>query len=401
MKRRTAVVVVSAAMLLASPAVLAQKNYGPGVTDTEIKIGQTNPYSGPVSAASVNGKMLTAYFNMINAQGGINGRKIKFLSLDDAYSPPRTVEQHRKLVEDENVFAIFGTLGTPTNAAIQKYLNQKKVPHLLAITGAKRFADPANSPYTIGYYPSYSIEATGYAKYLLQQKPDAKIAVLYQNDDYGKDFLNAFKASLGPAATKMIVREASYETSAPSIDSQIISLHGSGADTFINVTTQKFGAQAIRKVNNLGWKPLHIINFIASSLGAVLKPAGLDISTGLITGSTVKDPLNVATGKTDKDVDEYLAFMKKWFPDGDPSDTNAVWAYTSAQLAVLLLERCGDNLTRENLMKQVTSLKDVRLSMLLDGIKVNISPDNYVPVRQLQLMRFNGKAWIPFGDLMN
>jgi branched-chain amino acid transport system substrate-binding protein len=398
---KTTFAAVAAALLLAATGASAQKNYGPGVTDTEIKIGQTNPYSGPVSAASVNGKMMNAYFNMVNAQGGINGRKVKFISLDDGYSPPRTVEQHRKLVEEENVFAIVGTLGTPTNAVIQKYLNQKKVPHLLPISGAKRFSDPKEYPYTVGYYPSYSIEATAYAKYLLQNKPDAKVAVLYQNDDYGKDFLQAFKTGLGAAAGKMIVREASYETSAPSIDSQVISLQGSGADTLIEATTQKFGAQAIRKVHDLGWKPLHFINFIASSLGAVLKPAGLDISTGLVTGSTVKDPLNVAPGKTDKEVEDYLAFMKKWFPDGDPSDTNAVWAYTSAQLATEILKRCGDNLTRENLMKQATSLKDVRLAMLIDGIKVNVSPDNYVPVRQLQLMRFDGKAWVPFGGLMN
>jgi ABC-type branched-subunit amino acid transport system substrate-binding protein len=398
---RNRILALGAALALAAGGAFAQKQYGPGVTDTEIKIGQTNPYSGPVSAASVNGKMMNAYFNMINAQGGIRGRKIKFISLDDAYSPPRTFEGHRKLVEEENVFAIFGTLGTPTNSAVQKYLNQKKVPNLLLITGAKRFADPKEAPYTVGYYPSYNIEATAYAKHLLKTKPNAKVAILFQNDDYGKDFVQAFKAGLGDKAGPMIVKEASYETSAPTIDSQVIALHGSGADTFINVTTQKFGAQAIKKVNDLGWKPLHIINFIASSLGAVLKPAGLDISTGLVTASTVKDPFNVAPGKKDKDVDDYLAFMKKWFPEGDASDTNAVWAYTSAHLTATILERLGDNLTRENLMKQATSLKEVRVPMLLDGIKVNISPDNYLPVRQVQLMRFDGKSWIPFGEVIN
>ena len=387
----------AAALLLAAGGIAsAQKAYGPGVTDTEIKIGQTNPYSGPVSAASVNGKLMNAYFNMVNARGGINGRKIKFISLDDELSPPRTVEHHRRLVEEENVFAVIGTLGTPTNAAVQRYLNQRKVPGLLLITGAKRFLDPKDAPYTMGYYPSYEVEATSYARYLLRDKPDAKVGVIYQNDDFGKDFLRAFKAELGDKAGRMIVREASYEISAPSIESQIIALKGAGADTLLNVTTQKFGAQAIRKVHDLGWKPLHFISFISSSKGAVLKPAGLDISTGIITASVVKDPDNILQG-TDKDAAEYRAFMAKWYPDGDPSDTNTVWAYTSAQLAAILLERCKDNLTRENLMKVATSLKDVHLAMLLDGIAVNTSPADYLAIKQAQLQRFDGKAWVPFG----
>ncbi|MEJ8824473.1 ABC transporter substrate-binding protein [Variovorax humicola] len=375
----------------------AQKSYGPGVTDTEIKIGQTNPYSGPVSAASVNGKMMNAYFKMVNARGGINGRKINFISLDDELSPPRTVEHHRKLVEEENVFAIIGTLGTPTNAAVQRYLNQRKVPSLLLISGAKRFLDPKDAPYTMGYYPSYEIEAVSYAKYLLKNKPDAKVGVVYQNDDFGKDFLRAFKAELGDKAAKMIVREASYEISAPSIDSQIIGLKGAGADTLLNVTTQKFGAQAIRKVHDLGWKPLQFISFISSSKGAVLKPAGLDVATGLITASVVKDPDNIVKG-TDRDIAEYRSFMAKWYPEGDPSDTNTVWAYTAAQLATIILERCNDNLTRENLMKVATSLKDVRLSMLLDGITVSTSPSDYLAVKEAQLQRFDGRAWVPFTE---
>ncbi|SDY34276.1 amino acid/amide ABC transporter substrate-binding protein, HAAT family [Variovorax sp. YR266] len=385
-------------LLTAGGSVHAQKAYGPGVSDTEIKIGQTNPYSGPVSAASVNGKMMNAYFNMVNAKGGINGRKIKFISLDDEFSPPRTLEHHRKLVEDEGVFAIIGTLGTPTLAAVQKYLNQKKVPSLLLISGAKRFIDPKESPYTMGYYPSYEIEAVSYARYLAKNKPDAKVAILYQNDDLGKDFLRAFKAELGSNASRMVVREASYETSAPSIDSQIIALKGSGADTLLDVTTQKFGAQAIRKVHDLGWKPLHFISFIASSKGAVLTPAGLDISTGLVTGSVVKDPANIGKG-TDRDVAEYLSFMAKWYPEGDPSDTNTVWAYTAAQLATLILERCKDNLTRENLLKQATSLKNVKLAMLLDGTEVNITPDDYLAIKKLRLQRFDGKAWVPMEDV--
>ena len=388
----------AAALLVAAAPLQAQKAYGPGVTDTEIKIGQTNPYSGPVSAASVNGKMMNAYFNMVNARGGIHGRKIRFISLDDELSPPRTVEHHRKLVEQEHVFAIIGTLGTPTNAAVQRYLNQRKVPSLLLITGAKRFIDPKESPYTLGYYPSYEIEATSYARYLLKNKPDAKVGVLYQNDDLGKDFLRAFRTALGDRASRMIVREASYEISTPSVDSQIIALKGAGADTLLNVTTQKFGAQAIRKVNDLGWKPLHFISFIASSKGAVLAPAGLDLSTGIITGSVVKDPGNTGNG-ADKDVVDYLAFMAKWYPDGDPSDTNTVWAYTAAQLATEILDRCQDNLTRENLLKVATSLKDVRLPMLMNGITVNTSADDYLAIKQVQLQRFDGKAWVPFGEL--
>lgn len=389
---------IAALLLLAVGTSHAQKTYGPGVSDTEIKIGQTNPYSGPVSSASVNGKTMNAYFRMVNAKGGVNGRMIKFISLDDELSPPRTVELHRKLVEEDGVFAIVGTLGTPTNAAVQKYLNQRKVPGLLLVTGAKRFIDPKQSPYTMGYYPSYELEAANYAKYLLKNKPGAKVGILYQNDDFGKDFLKAFKAELGAAAEKMIVREASYEISAPNIDSQIISLKGAGADTLLDVTTQKFGAQAIRKVHDLGWKPLHFISFIASSKGAVLKPAGLDISTGLITGSIVKDPANAGRG-TDQDVADYLAFMAKWYPEGDPSDTNAILAYTSAQLATLIFDRCKDNLTRENLMKVATSLNDVRLAMLMDGITVSTSPTDYLAVKQVQLQRFDGKAWVPLGNL--
>jgi ABC-type branched-subunit amino acid transport system substrate-binding protein len=384
----------TALLICAASAVQAQKTYDIGVTNTEIKIGQTNPYSGPVSAASVNGKMMNAYFNMVNARGGINGRKIKFISLDDGLSPPRSLEQHRKLVEEDGVFAIIGTLGTPTNAAIQKYLNQRKVPSLLLITGAKRFIDPKDWPYSMGYYPSYEIEAENYARYLLKNRPNAKVGVLYQNDDLGKDSLRAFKAALGPAVDKMVVREALYEISTPSVDSQVISLKGAGADTFLDVTTQKFGAQAIKKVHDLGWNPLHFISFISSSKGAVLKPAGLDISAGLITASVVKDPDNIGKG-TDKDVAEYRTFMAKWYPEGDPSDTNTVWAYTAAQLATIILDRCKDNLTRENLMKVATSLKDVRLAMLEDGIAVSTSPTDYLAIKQARLQRFDGKAWIP------
>lgn len=392
--KKTLARVAATFLLCGAAAVHAQTTYGPGVTDTEIKIGQTNPYSGPVSAASVNGKMMNAYFNMVNARGGINGRKIKFISLDDEFSPPKTVEQTRKLIEEEGVFAIIGSLGAPTNAAVQKYLNQRKVPSLLLITSASGFTDPKKSPYSMGYYPSSRIEASTYAKYLLENKPTAKIGVLYQNDDFGKDYLSAFKTALGSAAATMIVHESSYEVSTPSIDSQIIALKGSGADTLLDITTQKFGAQAIKKVHDLGWKPLHLIDVIASSKGAVLKAAGLDISTGLITASVVKDPDNPQSAG-DKDVAEYRSFMAKWYPDGDPSDTNTVWAYTSAQLATIILERCKDNLTRENLMKVATSLQDVRLAMLLDGITVSTTPTDYLAIKEARLQRFDGKAWVP------
>jgi ABC-type branched-subunit amino acid transport system substrate-binding protein len=392
--RKTFSAVLAAVLVAATGAIHAQKAYGPGVTDTEIKLGQTNPYSGPVSAASVNGKMMTAYFNMVNAQGGINGRKIKFLTLDDEFSPPRTVEHHRRLVEEEKVLAIVGTLGTPTNAAVQRYLNQRKVPSLLLITGASRFFDPKDAPFSMGYYPSFEIEAATYARHLLKTRPNAKVGVLYQNDDFGKDFLRAFRKELGAAADKMIVREASYEVSTPSVDSQVIALKGSGADTLVDISTQKFGAQAIKKAHDLGWKPLHFISFIASSKGAVLKPAGLDISSGLVTASVVKDPDDIGKG-TDKDVAQYRLFMAKWYPDGDPSDTNTVWAYTAAQLAAIILERSKDNLTRENLMKVATSLKNVRLAMLLDGVTVTTTPDDYVGIKQAHLQRFDGKAWVP------
>jgi len=384
--------------LLASPAQ-AQKKYGPGASDTEIKIGQTMPYSGPASAYGTIGKASAAYFNMVNEQGGINGRKINFISLDDGYSPPRAVEQTRKLIEEEQVLFLFGPLGTPTNSAIHKYVNAKGVPHVFLNTGATKWGDPKNFPWTIGWNLSYQNEAQIYAKYILDTKPDAKIAVLYQNDDYGKDYLKGLKDGLGDKAAKLIVAEASYEVTDTTIDSQIVSLQASGADTFVNVTTPKFAAQAIRKVNDIGWKPLHIINNVSASVGSVLTPAGLDKSTGLITAWFYKDPVD-PQWKNDAAMKEYLAWLKKYYPEGNPADIFNLVGYVQAQVLVQLLKQCGDNLTRESVMKQVTSIKDLQPGLLLPGVKLNTSADDYFLIQQAQLARFDGKEWKLFGKII-
>jgi ABC-type branched-subunit amino acid transport system substrate-binding protein len=384
--------------LLASPAQ-AQKKYGPGASDTEIKIGQTMPYSGPASAYGTIGKASAAYFNMVNEQGGINGRKINFISLDDGYSPPRAVEQTRKLIEEEQVLFLFGPLGTPTNSAIHKYVNAKGVPHVFLNTGATKWGDPKNFPWTIGWNLSYQNEAQIYAKYILGTKPDAKIAVLYQNDDYGKDYLKGLKDGLGDKAAKLIVAEASYEVTDTTIDSQIVSLQASGADTFVNITTPKFAAQAIRKVNDIGWKPLHIINNVSASVGSVLTPAGLDKSTGLITAWFYKDPVD-PQWKNDAAMKEYLAWLKKYYPEGNPADIFNLVGYVQAQVLVQLLKQCGDNLTRESVMKQVTSIKDLQPGLLLPGVKLNTSADDYFLIQQAQLARFDGKEWKLFGKII-
>jgi len=384
--------------LLASPAQ-AQKKYGPGASDTEIKIGQTMPYSGPASAYGTIGKASAAYFNMVNEQGGINGRKINFISLDDGYSPPRAVEQTRKLIEEEQVLFLFGPLGTPTNSAIHKYVNAKGVPHVFLNTGATKWGDPKNFPWTIGWNLSYQNEAQIYAKYILDTKPDAKIAVLYLNDDYGKDYLKGLKDGLGDKAAKLIVAEASYEVTDTTIDSQIVSLQASGADTFVNITTPKFAAQAIRKVNDIGWKPLHIINNVSASVGSVLTPAGLDKSTGLITAWFYKDPVD-PQWKNDAAMKEYLAWLKKYYPEGNPADIFNLVGYVQAQVLVQLLKQCGDNLTRESVMKQVTSIKDLQPGLLLPGVKLNTSADDYFLIQQAQLARFDGKEWKLFGKII-
>ncbi len=384
--------------LICGPIALAQKEYGPGVTDTEIKLGQTMPYSGPASAYGAIGKAELAYFQMINDQGGINSRKINLISLDDAYSPPRAVEQVRKLVEEEQVLALFQNLGTPSNSAIHKYVNAKKVPHLFIATGATKWGDPKNFPWTIGFQPSYQIEAHIYAKYILKNKPAAKIAVLYQNDDYGKDYLKGLKDGLGEKAS-MIVAEASYEVSDPTVDSQIVTLKSSGADVMFTIATPKFAAQAIRKVYDIGWKPLHFVNNVASSVGAVLSPAGLDKSVGLITALYMKDPTDPQWAK-DPGMQRWHEFMNKYMPDANQTDFNYVYGYGAAQLMAMVLKSCNDDLTRENLMKQAASIKDVTLDVALPGIKYNTGPDDYFLVKQLQLARFDGTRWALFGDVL-
>jgi ABC-type branched-subunit amino acid transport system substrate-binding protein len=396
---RSATVIAALTLSLTSLSVMAQAKYGPGASATEIKLGQTMPYSGPASAYGTIGKVELAYFKMINDQGGINGRKINLISLDDGYSPPKTVEQVRKLVEDDNVLALFDTLGTPTNSAIQKYVNAKKVPHLFLATGATKWGDPKHFPWTMGFNLTYQTEGEIYAKYLLKHKPNAKIAILYQNDDYGKDLLKGVKDGLGAANAKMIVAEQTYETTDPTIDSQILSLQASGADTFIDITTPKFGAQAVRKAFDSGWKPLHFLNNVAASVGTVLTPAGLDKSNGLITVEYYKDPTDPAW-KDDPAMKEWFAFMAKYYPEGNVRDASNVFGVLAAQTMVQVLKQCGNDLTRENVMKQAANLKELKLPLLLPGITINTSSTDFFPVKQAQLAKFDGKAWVLFGDVI-
>ena len=397
--RRTAIAAMLGSAFVGGTVFAQAAKYGPGASATEIKLGQTMPYSGPASAYGTIGKVQAAYFKKINDEGGINGRKLLLLSEDDGYSPPKAVEQIRKLVEQDNVLFTFQTLGTPSNSAIHKYMNAKKVPHLFLATGASKWADPKNNPWTMGLNISYETEGQIYARYLLKNKPNAKVAVLYQNDDYGKDVLNGFKEGLGSAASKMIVAEATYEVTDPTVDSQILTLKGSGADTFLNITTPKFGAQAVRKAYDSGWKPLHIINNVAASVGAVLTPAGLDKSEGLITIEYYKDPTD-PQWKDDPAMKEWVAFMGKYYPDGNLKDASNTYGYLAAQIMVQVLKQCGDDLTRENVMKQAANLKDLKLPMMLPGIAVNTSPTDYSPFEQAQLARFDGKQWVLFGDVL-
>jgi branched-chain amino acid transport system substrate-binding protein len=398
MKGRLMLVLGIAAWITASPA-LADKKYDPGATDTEIKIGQTMPYSGSGSSYGTIGKTEGAYFKMINDQGGINGRKINFISLDDGYSPPRTVEQIRKLVEEEEVLLTFQNLGTAHNTAIHKYMNAKRVPQLFLSTGATKWGDPEHFPWTMGWLPPYQHESRIYAMYLLKNKPDARIAILYQNDDYGKDYLKGFKDGLGDKAAKMIVAEVTYEATDPTIDSQIVSLQGSGANVFFDISIPKFAAQAIRKAYDTGWRPLHIINNVSNSIATVLQPAGLEKSAGLISSAFVKDPTDPAW-KDDKAIRNYVAFMKKYYPDGNPDDIPNVWGYAAAQTLVQVLKQCGDDLTRENVMRQAANLKNLEVAGLLPGISINTSPTDFYPLKQVQLMRFDGKRWVHFGEVL-
>ncbi|MCC7274585.1 MAG: ABC transporter substrate-binding protein [Alphaproteobacteria bacterium] len=390
----TAVSLALGVALAAAPAA-AQKKYSPGATDTEIKVGNVNPYSGPASAYGAIGKAIGAYFQKINDEGGINGRKINYITLDDGYSPPKAVEQTRRLVEQDNVLLVFQPLGTPSNTAIQKYMNAKKVPQLFVATGATKWGDPKTYPWTMGWQPNYQTEGKIYARYILENKPNARIAVLYQNDDYGKDYLKGFKDGLGAKAS-LIVAEASYEVTDPTVDSQIVTLKGSGADTFFNITTPKFAAQAIRKVYDIDWKPLHFLNNVSNSVGSVLTPAGLEKAAGLISSYYLKDPTDPQWAK-DPGYLEWLAWMKKYNPDGNLNDTFNVYGYTVAQTLVTVLKQCGDDLTRENVMKQAANLKAVTHPMLLPGITIDTGPNDFYPIEQMQLVRFNGKTWEAFG----
>src|ERR1700722_15299442 len=393
--------IASAAFILlaaSSNGALAQKKYDTGATDTEIKIGNIMPYSGPASAYGVIGKTEAAYFKKINDAGGINGRRINFITYDDGYSQTKTVRPARKRVESGEVLLVFNALGTPPNSAIHKYMNSKKVPQLFVATGATKWNDPKDYPWTMGWQPSYQSETQIYAKYLLKEKPDAKSGVLYQNDDYGKDYLKGLKDGLGAKAASMIIAEESFETTEPTIDNHIVKLKSSGADVFVDVATPKFAAQAIKKVAEIEWKALHILNNVSASVGSVIKPAGYDNSQGIISAAYVKDASD-PQWDNDPGMKEFYAFMAKDFPEGDKLDQSTVVAFGVAQTLVEVLRKCGDNLTRENIMKQAADLKDFRTEVLLPGIKINTSPTDFAPLSQLQLMKFKGEKWALLGDI--
>jgi branched-chain amino acid transport system substrate-binding protein len=401
MLNRRSFVVSAAAMAIAlayGPANAAGK-YDPGASDTEIKIGNTNPYSGPASAYGTIGKTIAAYWKSVNDAGGINGRKINFISLDDSYSPPKTVEQMRKLVEQDHVLLDFQSLGTPTNTAIHKYMNAKKVPQLFVATGASKWGQPKKYPWTMGWQPTYPGESKIYATYLLNNKPDAKVAILYQNDDYGKDYLNGFIAGLGAKAKTMIVAKESYETSDPTVDPQVIKLKASGADVFFNITTPKFAAQAIRKVYDLGWQPLHFLNNVSASIGSVLKPAGLEKAVGLITTAYLKDAADPQWAN-DADMKAWSAWMDKYLPGADRTNTNYVYGYAVSFTMAEVLKRAGDNLTRANIMKQAASLHNLKVPLLLPGITVDTSPTDFYPIECEQLAKFNGHTWQLVGSVI-
>jgi branched-chain amino acid transport system substrate-binding protein len=389
-----------AIMAATSSGAIAQKKYDIGATDTEIKIGNIMPYSGPASAYGVIGKTEEAYFRKINAEGGINGRKIIFVSYDDAYSPPKTVEQARKLVESDEVLIVFNSLGTAMNSAIQKYLNTKKVPQLFVATGATKWNDPKEFPWTMGWQPNYQSETVIYAKYILKNKPDAKIAVLYQNDDYGKDYLKGLKDGLGAKAATMIVAEESYETSEPTIDTHIVKLKSTNADIFLNIASPKFAAQAIRKIAEIGWKPMHFLNNVSASIGGVITPAGPENAQDIISSAYLKDPTD-AQWKNDKGMKGWNEFLDKYYPEANRTDANLMYAYTVAQGLVHVLKACGDDLTRANIMKQAASIKELELDGLLPGIKVNTSATDFAPLSQVQLERFKGGTWELFGEILN
>ncbi|WP_082818000.1 ABC transporter substrate-binding protein [Variovorax boronicumulans] len=397
--RRTGLTAL-AALLIGGPLTgWAQKRYGPGVTDTEIKIGNTSPYSGPGSAYGAIAKMHAAYFRMINEKGGVNGRRINYLSYDDALSPPKTVEQTRKLVEQDQVLAVFNSVGTAANLAVQKYLNNKKVPQLMIGAGSTRLIDPKTFPWTIGWQPTYHSEGAIYAKYILANIPDARVAILSQNDDFGRDYLGGLKAGFGDKAKNLIVSETTYEPTDATVDSQILKMKASGANVLVNITTPKFAAQTIKKVAEIGWKPTHFLTSISISMGAVMRPAGLENGQGIISAAYLME----ATDDRWKDypeMREWNAFMDKYLPDANKADWMNVFGYVAAQALVHVLQQCGDDLSRENLMKQAASMKNVRFKLMLPGIFANSSDKNFFPVRQLQMVRLNGQKWEPFGSVM-
>ena len=383
-----------------STAASAQKKYDTGASDTEIKIGNIMPYSGPASAYGVIGKTEEAFFRKVNAEGGINGRKINFISYDDAYSPPKTVEQARKLVESDEVLLIFNSLGTPPNSAIQKYMNSKKVPQLFVATGATKWNDPKEFPWTMGWQPNYQSEAQIYAKYILKNHPDSKIAVLYQNDDYGKDYLKGFKDGLGAKGSSMIVIEESYEVSEPTIDSHVVKMKSTGADVFFNITTPKFAAQAIKKNAEVGWKPLHFLNNVSASIGSVIKPAGFENAQDIICSQYFKDPTD-PQWKNDPSMKAWNEFLDKYYPEANRADASVMYGYIVAQGLVHVLKACGDDLTRANVMKQAANMRDFEPQGLLPGVKVNTSPTDFAPLSQLRLERFKGQTWELFGDVIS
>jgi len=399
MKFRLIPVAAAVAAALAFPAAHAQKKYDPGASDTEIKIGNTNPYSGPASAYGTIGKTIAAYFKMVNEQGGINNRKVNFISYDDGYSPPKTVEMARKLVEQDQVLFVFQTLGTPCNTAIHKYMNMSKVPQLHVATGATKWNDPKNFPWTMGWQPNYQTEGQIYARHILETKPNAKIGILYQNDDYGKDYVKGLKDGLGAKAATMIVKEVSYEVTDPTVDSQIVQLQSSGADVFFNVTTPKFAAQAIRKAFDIGWKPVQYLNNVSASKATVLIPAGLEKSVGVITTAYLKD-MNDKEWVNDPAIKKWEAFMKKYYPDGSLIDPSNIYGYTVASTLHQVLKQAGDNLTRENVMKQAATMKGFYIDTMLPGVTINTAGDDFAPIESVQLQKFNGNDWERFGKVM-
>src|ERR1700748_807133 len=399
-KKMTLLAAAAAFSLLTTQSAMAQKKYDTGASDTEIKIGNVEAYSGPASAYGVIGKTEDAYFKMINDQGGINGRKINWISYDDGYSPPKTVEQFRKLIESDEVFLVFNALGTPTQTAVQKYHNAKKVPQLFLATGASKWNDPKDFPWTMGFQPSYRVEARIFAKYILKEKPGAKVAIFYQNDDFGKDYVAGIKDVFADKAKDLIVAEESYETTEPSIDSHIVKVKGTGADVFFTISTPKFAAQAIKKMAELEWKPMHLMTDVSLSIGAVMKPAGFEASQGILSAGYLKDASD-PQWKDDEGMRKFMTFIDKYMPGANVADANLVYGYAAAQTMVQVLKQSGDDLTRENVMKQAASLKDFVPDTLIPGIKINTSPTDYAPIEQLQMMRFKGGKWEVFCDYIS